>query len=61
MGVEVGVWIGVGCLCPPVRNDIVTPCYIREGERDRKGERQKGREKMRMGGNKAGYTATPVT
>ena len=24
----VGVWIGVGCPCPPVRNDIVTPCHL---------------------------------
>jgi len=29
----VGVWMGVGCPCPPVRNDIVTPrhlfsCYL---------------------------------
>ena len=23
-----GVQIGVGCPCPPVRNDIVTPCFI---------------------------------
>ena len=21
---ELGVWMGVGCPCPPVRNDIVT-------------------------------------
>ena len=24
----VGVWMGVGCPCPPVRNDIVTPCHL---------------------------------
>ena len=24
-GMGVGVWMGVGCPCPPVRNDIVTP------------------------------------
>ena len=51
VGVEVGVWMGVGCLCPPVRNDIVTPCYMREGEREREreGERENenGREKER--------------
>ena len=23
-----GVWIGVGCPCPPVRNDIVTPRHL---------------------------------
>ena len=31
IGVLVGghwVWIGVGCPCPPVRNDIVTPRQI---------------------------------
>ena len=22
------VWMGVGCLCPPVRNDIVTPRHL---------------------------------
>ena len=50
VGVEVGVGvrIGVGYLCPPVRNDIVNPCYTREGER----EREKGREKMRVGERK---------
>ena len=24
----VGVWMGVGCPCPPVRNDIVTPRHL---------------------------------
>ena len=24
----VGLWMGVGCPCPPVRNDIVTPCHL---------------------------------
>merc|ERR1712025_1482721 len=24
----VEVWIGVGCPCPPVRNDIVTPRHL---------------------------------
>ena len=23
-----GVWMGVGCPCPPVRNDIVTPRHL---------------------------------
>ena len=23
-----GVWIGVGCPCPPIRNDIVTPRHL---------------------------------
>ena len=23
-----GVWMKVGCPCPPVRNDIVTPCHL---------------------------------
>ena len=23
-----GVWMGVGCPCPHVRNDIVTPCHL---------------------------------
>ena len=23
-----GVWMGVVCPCPPVRNDIVTPCHL---------------------------------
>ena len=27
-GVGFGVWIGVGCPCPPVRNDIVTPRHL---------------------------------
>ena len=47
VGVE--VWIGVGCLCPPVCNDIVTPCYMREGEieRENENEREKEREKKR--------------
>ena len=22
------MWLGVGCPCPPVRNDIVTPCHL---------------------------------
>ena len=25
---EFGVWMGVGCPCPPVRNDIVTPRHL---------------------------------
>ena len=25
---ELGVWMGVGCSCPPVRNDILTPCHL---------------------------------
>ena len=25
---ELGVWTGVGCSCPPVRNDIVTPRFL---------------------------------
>ena len=28
MGVVVGVWMGVGCPCPPVRNDIVTARHL---------------------------------
>ena len=28
VGVEVGMWMGVRCLCPPVRNDIVTPRHL---------------------------------
>ena len=51
VGVEVGVWMGVGCLCPPVRNNIVTLCYIgeRERQREKEGERENenGREKER--------------
>ena len=48
-----GVWMGVGCFCPPVHNDIVTPCYMREGESERdEREREKGREEMRMGERK---------
>ena len=27
-GRGVGVWMGVGCPCPPVRNDIVTPRHL---------------------------------
>ena len=27
-GVGFGVWMGVGCPCPPVRNDIVTPRHL---------------------------------
>ena len=27
-GTEVGVWMVVGCPCPPVRNDIVTPRHL---------------------------------
>ena len=27
-GAEFGVWIGYGCPCPPVRNDIVTPRHL---------------------------------
>ena len=23
-----GVWMGVGCPCPPVRNDVVTPRHL---------------------------------
>ena len=26
--VVVGVWLEVGCPCPPVRNDIVTPHHF---------------------------------
>ena len=26
--VERWVWMGVGCPCPPVRNDIVTPRHL---------------------------------
>ena len=26
--VVVGVWMGVGCPCPPARNDIVTPRHL---------------------------------
>ena len=33
--VEVGVWMGVGCPCPPVRNDIVTPRQWRQDKWDR--------------------------
>ena len=35
VGVEVGLWMGVGCLCPPIYNDIVTP---RENENEREKE-----------------------
>ena len=27
-GVGFGVWMGIGCPCPPVRNDIVTPRHL---------------------------------
>ena len=27
-GMGVGVWMGVGCPCPPVRNDILTPLHL---------------------------------
>ena len=27
-GMAVGVWMRVGCPCPPVRNDIVTPRHL---------------------------------
>ena len=27
---EHGVWMGVGCHCPPIRNDIVTPRHLLE-------------------------------
>ena len=27
-GVGFGLWMGVGCPCPPVRNDIVTPRHL---------------------------------
>ena len=51
VGVEVEVWMGDGCLCSPARNDFVTPCYVRIGEREREreGERENenGREKER--------------
>ena len=33
--VEVGVWMGVGCLYAPVLNNFVTPCYMREEEREK--------------------------
>ena len=37
----------VGCLCPPVRNNIVTPCYMREGEREREREGERENENER--------------
>ena len=27
-GVGIGVWMGVGGPCPPIRNDIVTPRHL---------------------------------
>ena len=35
-----GVWIRVGCPCPPIRNIIETPRHLLKGER-RSGRRDK--------------------
>ena len=56
VGVGVGVRIGVGYLCPPVRNNIVTPCYTREGERENESGREKERENARK--RQASYKQT---